>query len=75
MKKKILAVVLSAILALSFPTAMVAEAYYNLPLDVGNTTAIVVVLVPVQVVLVQVVLVQVVQVRELMTLSWQVFLL
>lgn len=36
MKKKILAVVLSAILALSFPTAMVAEAYYNLPLDVGN---------------------------------------
>ena len=36
MKKKILAVVLSAILALSFPTAMVAEAYYNLPLVVGN---------------------------------------
>ena len=36
MKKKILAAVLSAILALSFPTAMVAEAYYNLPLDVGN---------------------------------------
>ena len=36
MKRKILAVVLSAILALSFPTAMVAEAYYNLPLDVGN---------------------------------------
>ena len=36
MKKKILAVVLSAILALSLPTAMIAEAYYNLPLDVGN---------------------------------------
>ena len=36
MKKKILAIVLSAILALSLPTAMVAEAYYNLPLDVGN---------------------------------------
>ena len=36
MKKKILAIILSAIVALSLPTAMVAEAYYNLPVDTGN---------------------------------------
>lgn len=35
MKKKILAVILSTILALSIPSAL-AAAYYNLPLDVGN---------------------------------------
>ena len=36
MKKKILAIILSAIVALSLPTAMVAEAYYTLPIDAGN---------------------------------------
>ena len=36
MKKKILAIILSAIVALSLPTAMVAEAYYTLPVDTGN---------------------------------------
>lgn len=35
MKKKILAVILSALVALSIPSALVG-AYYNLPLDVGN---------------------------------------
>lgn len=35
MKKKIFAVILSAILALAIPSAIVG-AYYNLPLDVGN---------------------------------------
>lgn len=35
MKKKILAVILSAVLALAIPSAIVG-AYYNLPLDVGN---------------------------------------
>lgn len=36
MKKKILAIILSSILALSLPTAMIAEAYDILPVDVGN---------------------------------------
>lgn len=36
MKKKILAIILSAIVALSLPTAMIAEAYDILPVDVGN---------------------------------------
>lgn len=36
MKKKILAIILSAVLAFSLPAAIAAEAYYNLPLDVGN---------------------------------------
>ena len=35
MKKKILAIILTALLALSVPSALVG-AYYNLPLDVGN---------------------------------------
>ena len=35
MKKKILAIILSALVALSIPSALVG-AYYNLPLDVGN---------------------------------------
>ena len=36
MKKKILAIILSSIIALSLPTAMIAEAYDILPVDVGN---------------------------------------
>lgn len=36
MKKKILAVVLSAMVVFSLHMSMSAEAYYNLPLDVGN---------------------------------------
>ena len=36
MKKKILAVILSVIVAFSVPTALAVDAYYNLPLDVGN---------------------------------------
>lgn len=35
MKKKILAIIFSALIALSIPSALVG-AYYNLPLDVGN---------------------------------------
>ena len=35
-QKKILAVILSAIVAFSMPTALAVDAYYNLPLDVGN---------------------------------------
>ena len=35
MKKKILAIIFSALVALSIPSALVG-AYYNLPLDVGN---------------------------------------
>ena len=36
MKKKVLAIIISVMVALSLPMAMVAEAYYNLPLDAGN---------------------------------------
>ena len=36
MKKKILAIILSSIIALSLPTAMIAEAYDILPVDVSN---------------------------------------
>ena len=35
-QKKILAVILSAIVAFSMPTALAVDAYYNLPLDTGN---------------------------------------
>ena len=35
-QKKILAVILSVIVAFSMPTALAVDAYYNLPLDVGN---------------------------------------
>lgn len=35
-QKKIFAVILSAIVAFSMPTALAADAYYNLPLDAGN---------------------------------------
>ncbi len=35
-QKKILVVILSAIVAFSMPTALAVDAYYNLPLDVGN---------------------------------------
>ena len=35
-QKKILAVILSAIVAFSMTTALAVDAYYNLPLDVGN---------------------------------------
>ena len=35
-QKKILAVILSAIVAFSMPTALAVDAYYNLPLDAGN---------------------------------------
>ena len=35
-QKKILVVILSAIVAFSMPTALAVDAYYNLPLDTGN---------------------------------------
>ena len=35
-QKKILAVILSAIVAFSMPTALAVDAYHNLPLDTGN---------------------------------------
>ena len=35
-QKKILAVILSSIVAFSMPTALAVDAYYNLPLDTGN---------------------------------------
>ena len=35
-QKKILAVILSAIVAFSMPTALAVDVYYNLPLDTGN---------------------------------------
>ena len=35
-QKKILAVILSAIVAFSMPTALAVDSYYNLPLDTGN---------------------------------------
>lgn len=35
-RKKILAIILSAIVAFSMPTALAVDAYYNLPLDAGN---------------------------------------
>ena len=35
-QKKILAIILSAIVAFSMPTALAVDAYYNLPLDAGN---------------------------------------
>ncbi len=35
-QKKIFAVILSAIVAFSMPTALAVDAYYNLPLDAGN---------------------------------------
>ena len=35
-QKKVLVVILSAIVAFSMPTALAVDAYYNLPLDTGN---------------------------------------